>query len=60
MGDWRSVKKTIAEYNIAYFRKELATSADQAKRETLLRLLAEEEAVLATLSDPRPTRKPKA
>ncbi len=58
--EWHAQKKTIAECNVAYLRNQLATNADQAKRETLLQLLAEEEALLATLSDPRRTRKPKA
>jgi hypothetical protein len=38
--------KTVAELNIAHFRKLLASEADPVKRQTLERLLAEEEAKL--------------
>jgi hypothetical protein len=41
----------IAQLNIEHFRKLLATEQDAAKRLTLLRLLAEEEAKLASLKD---------
>ncbi len=51
------VNKFIAQLNIAHFRDQLATEHDEAKRQTLLRLLAEEEAKLAAaLGDP-PKRK---
>lgn len=43
------MEKAIARHNIEHFRKLLASEADEAKRQTLLRLLAEEEAKLATL-----------
>ena len=39
--------KTIARLNIDHFRKRLAVETDEAKRQTLLRLLTEEEAKLA-------------
>ena len=39
--------KKIAQLNIEHFRKRLATETDEATRQTLLRLLAEEEAKLA-------------
>jgi hypothetical protein len=39
--------KTIARLNIEHFRKRLAVEADETTRQTLLRLLAEEEAKLA-------------
>ena len=39
----------MAQLNIEHFRKLLATEQDVAKRLTLLRLLAEEEAKLASL-----------
>ena len=42
----------IAEQNIKYFRKRLATEQDPVIRQTLSRLLAEEEAKLAVLADP--------
>ena len=39
--------RTVANLNIAHFRKLLETETDSVKRETLQRLLAEEEAKLA-------------
>jgi hypothetical protein len=46
--------RTVARLNIEHYRKRLAEETDEAKRQVLLRLLAEEEAKLATLSaDPR-------
>ena len=51
--------KTIAQLNIAHYRKKLATETDQAKRETLRRLLAEEEAKLAALNKSPGEQKPK-
>jgi len=39
--------KTIMHLNIEHFRKLLAVEADEPRRGTLLRLLAEEEAKLA-------------
>jgi hypothetical protein len=41
------VDKTVAELNIAHFKKLLSTEADPVKRQTIERLLAEEEAKLA-------------
>jgi hypothetical protein len=41
----------IAQLNIEHFRRKLATEQDTAKRLALLRLLAEEEAKLASLRD---------
>ncbi len=38
--------KTVADLNIAHFKKLLAVEADPAKRQTIERLLAEEEAKL--------------
>ena len=52
--------KTIAQLNIAHYRKKLATETDQAKRETLQRLLTEEEAKLAALNHPPDKQKPTA
>jgi hypothetical protein len=37
----------VADLNIAHFKRLLATESDPAKRQTLERLLAEEEAKLA-------------
>lgn len=39
--------KQIAKLNIAHFRELLATERDEIRRQTLLQLLAEEEAKLA-------------
>lgn len=38
--------RTVADLNIAHFRKLLSTEADPVKRQTLERLLAEEVAKL--------------
>ena len=42
---------TVARLNIEHFRKLLSQEKDEAKRQTILRLLAEEEAKLASLSN---------
>jgi hypothetical protein len=39
--------RTVADLNIAHFRKLLATETDPVKRQTIERLLAEEEVKLA-------------
>jgi len=44
-----AMRKTIAWLNIEHFRKKLVNERNETKRNTLLRLLAEEEANLATL-----------
>jgi len=44
--------RTIARLNIEHCRKKLATEQDETKRQTLMRLLAEEQAKLAALNDP--------
>jgi hypothetical protein len=41
------VDRTVADLNIAHFRKLLASEKDPGKRETIERLLAEEKAKLA-------------
>ncbi len=43
------MNRTVAILNIEHFRTLLTTETDESKRQTLLRLLAEEEATLATL-----------
>lgn len=43
--------KTVADLNIAYFRRLLETETDPAKRETLERLLAEEKVKLAQATE---------
>lgn len=42
----------IARLNIEHFRRKLATEESEATRQTIMRLLAEEEAKLAALNDP--------
>ena len=56
----RAMDKAIAQLNIAHYRKQLAVETDQAKRVTLQRLLAEEEAKLAALNHQPSEQKPKA
>ncbi len=41
--------KFVARLNIEHYRKKLATETDEAQRQKLQRLLAEEEAKLAAL-----------
>lgn len=41
--------RTVARLNIEHYRKLLVTKLDEMKRRTLQRLLAEEEAKLASL-----------
>ena len=49
--------RSIARLNIEHYRKKLAEEGDETKRQTLLRLLAEEEAKLAALDgSPRGNR----
>jgi hypothetical protein len=43
------VDKTIARLNIEHYRRQLSGEADEAKRQTLQRLLAEEENKLAQI-----------
>jgi hypothetical protein len=54
------MEKTIARLNITHFREKLITEQDPSVRQTLLRLLAEEEAKLAALNDPLNNRETKA
>jgi hypothetical protein len=42
------MSRDIARLNIEHFRRLLAVETDETKRQTILRLLAEEEAKLAT------------
>ena len=44
-----AMRKTITRLNIEHFRTKLVDERNDTKRNTLLRLLAEEEANLATL-----------
>jgi hypothetical protein len=51
--------KTVADLNIAHFKRLLESEIDADKRKTLLQLLAEEEAKLTLLtSDSRSSRPP--
>jgi hypothetical protein len=42
--------KTVADLNIEHYKKLLAVETDPAKRQTIQRLLAEEEAKLAAFA----------
>jgi hypothetical protein len=54
----RAVDRTVADLNIAHFKKLLAAETDSVKRQTIERLLAEEEAKLARiLAEKADTRK---
>ena len=44
--------RAVARLNIEHYRRLLETEADETKRQTIRRLLAEEEAKLAALDDP--------
>ena len=45
--------RTVADLNIAHFKKLLSTEVDPVKRRTLERLLAEEEAKLKHAQAPK-------
>ncbi len=44
-----AMDRTVARLNIEHFQQKLATETDETKRRQILRLLAEEEARLATI-----------
>jgi hypothetical protein len=46
-------KRTVAELNMKHFRRLLATETDPAKRETITKLLGEEEAKLRAINAER-------
>ena len=46
------IERTITRLNIEHYRKLLDSETDEPKRQTLRRLLAEEEAKLASLTGP--------
>jgi hypothetical protein len=50
------IEKTVAHLNIEHYRHLLARETDDANRQTLMRLLAEEEAKLRGVPEAR-TRK---
>ncbi|HTV26895.1 MAG TPA: hypothetical protein VMF32_03860 [Xanthobacteraceae bacterium] len=45
------MERTIARLNIEHYKQLLATETDDAKRQTLMRLLAEEEVKLRSLPE---------
>jgi hypothetical protein len=47
------MKRTVARLNIEHYQRLLATETDETKRQTLMRLLAEEEAKLRSLPEPK-------
>jgi len=49
----------IARLNIEHYRRKLANEKDEAQRQTIARLLAEEEAKLVALGDPPGKKKNK-
>ncbi len=42
----------IAQHNIDHLRRKLATEKDEATRQTIARLIVEEEAKLAAFNEP--------
>jgi hypothetical protein len=54
------VDKTVADLNIAHFKKLLSAEVDPAKRKTIERLLAEEEAKLVRAQAPKEDTSDKA
>ncbi len=51
------MNKLVARLNIEHYRKELIKEVDDARRQTLLQLLAEEQAKLAAMQQSPPTGK---
>jgi hypothetical protein len=49
--------RTVARLNIEYLKKKLAMETDDAKQQTILRLIAEEEAKVAALGTAPKARK---
>jgi hypothetical protein len=52
--------RTISRLNIEHYRRKLATERDETTRQTLMRLLAEEQAKLAALDYPLERKQPGA
>jgi hypothetical protein len=44
--------RTVAHLNVEHYRRLLAKETDEARRQTLMRLLAEEEAKIADNTPP--------
>jgi len=51
------MEETVARLNVEHYKQLLTTETDVAKRQTLARLLAEEEAKLRVLSDSKNTKR---
>ena len=49
--------RAVARLNVEHYRRLLADETDEARRRTILRLLAEEEAKLAEQNRPKVKRK---
>jgi hypothetical protein len=54
----QAMDKTVAQLNIEHFKKLLASETDPVKRQTIERLLTEEEVKLARATGPK-TGQPK-
>jgi hypothetical protein len=52
--DLVALDRTVAQLNIDHFRRQLAMESDDARRQMILRLLAEEEEKVAAI---KPARK---
>lgn len=57
VGEGGPMERTVARLNIEHYRRLLTTELDVAKRDTLQRLLAEEETKLAALERQKPDKK---
>lgn len=51
--------RTVARLNIEHYRRLLAKEADETRRQTILRLLAEEEAKLTNTTPPERKHRPR-
>ena len=51
--------RSVAQLNIEHYKRLLARETDEARRQLLLRLLAEEEAKIADSKPPEPKRQPR-
>jgi hypothetical protein len=52
------VDRSVAHLNIEHYKRLLAQETDAARRQLLLRLLAEEEAKIVNSNPPEPKRRP--
>jgi hypothetical protein len=50
--------KFVAKANVEHYRRKLVQETDETKRQVLARLLAEEEAKLASLTDDPQKKRP--